>query len=528
MNKIALAAVLGCSATTLFAQSGIDSDDFSAATLHPRWRILDPVGDSTVGLQGFGTMDAQLRVDVSDDVTHDLWANAADAPRVLQPSADTDFRVEAKFDAGVSSRFQFNGIVAQQTDDDLVRVEFLARNDATYLFAARVQGSSAQAFYDEPIDAGARFLRLERNGDDWTVSYSVDGSAYTVGTQFTHAITVNEVGLHAGNNGSPVPAHTAVVDYFVNLDEPLVGPEDPIGGLEAPIASAGTNVAAHPGDLVVLDGSNSSDDTTAVVDLVPSWTIVDRPVGSTAMLSGSDTLTPSFTVDALGEYVVELVVVDADGLPSAPSQVIVASTNQAPVADAGGDDVVAVDETVVLDGLGSSDADDDDLSYDWTLVSQPAGSAAILVGGTTATPSLTPDVAGDYLVQLVVADAFSLSDPALVTVTATAGMDSPSQILRDLAADLRFEPRSKFSRRHTKFLLRAKIRLIAWKIDRGHEWTARYMLGWLLRRVDGCAERGSPDSPWSCFFRTSDWIVDCDLQLEVYGVLQNVRSLLND
>jgi hypothetical protein len=527
MNRFTLAFALGALVTPalLSAQSGIESDDFNAPVLNPRWRVLDPIGDVTIGLQGFGTSDAQLRFDIPGNVRHDLWRDAADAPRVLQSANDTDYRVEAKFETFPVARFQFQGISSQQADNHLVRAEFLSRGNGLYLFVAVINGSSAQAIYDELIDPTSQYLRVERTGDTWTVSYSSNAVDYTVGVTFDYALTISEVGLHAGNNGSPAPAFTTLCDYFFNLDAPILD-EDGMQDVDPPVAVAGDNVSARPGDVVMLDGSQSSDNQTQTSDLVPAWTIVGQPVGSTAMLVGADTLTPSLALDLPGEYVVQLVVTDLAGLSSAPDTVTIASTNQAPVANAGSDDVVAVGTSLDLDGLGSFDPDGDDIDFDWDLVSAPAGSMATLVGADTATPSLTPDVAGDYVVSLVVRDAFAESGAATVTITATDDMSSPSQILRDLADALRHEPRWKFTFFLDKFLLRTQLRIAAWELDNGYDCWARARLNHLVRRVDGCALRGMPDT--SCWWRTRDWIDHCPLQLSVYGTLQNVLDLLDD
>src|SRR5690606_4803807 len=65
--------------------------------------------------------------------------------------------------------------------------------------------------------AAPMYLRLARQGDVWTYRYSFDGVAWQTATTVTQAMTLTGVGTHSGNNGNPVPMHTAVVDYFVNL-----------------------------------------------------------------------------------------------------------------------------------------------------------------------------------------------------------------------------------------------------------------------------------------------------------------------
>lgn len=99
--------------------------------------------------------------------------------------------------------------------------------------------------------------------------------------------------------------------------------------------------------------------------------------------------------------------------------ILAAVENRAPIADAGPDQAVVVGETVNLDGTASSDPDGDPLSYDWTLISKPAGSEAQLNNPETATPTFVADKAGTYELRLEVSDG-ELSDTDTTKITATA------------------------------------------------------------------------------------------------------------
>lgn len=105
---------------------------------------------------------------------------------------------------------------------------------------------------------------------------------------------------------------------------------------------------------------------------------------------------------------------------------VVCSLNRAPSAAAGPDQRVPVGQPVSLNGNGSSDPDNDPLGYSWQLVSRPAGSAAQLTGGGTVSPSLVPDLPGDYDVRLTVQDGRGGSATDDVRVSADAVNHAPA------------------------------------------------------------------------------------------------------
>ena len=93
-------------------------------------------------------------------------------------------------------------------------------------------------------------------------------------------------------------------------------------------------------------------------------------------------------------------------------------TNYAPLANAGTAQNVEPGSVVYLNGRGSSDANGDRLTYLWTLTSKPVNSSASLSTLTSATPTFTADIAGTYVVNLVVNDGKLSSTAAGVNITA--------------------------------------------------------------------------------------------------------------
>ena len=92
-----------------------------------------------------------------------------------------------------------------------------------------------------------------------------------------------------------------------------------------------------------------------------------------------------------------------------------AAPTNTPLAEAGADANCFIGQTVVFDGSTSDNA----TNFVWEIISAPSNSIAELLGAATASPSLTPDQAGVYEIQLVVDDGTLFSEPDTVEVTAS-------------------------------------------------------------------------------------------------------------
>lgn len=206
--------------------------------------------------------------------------------------------------------------------------------------------------------------------------------------------------------------------------EPSPRPSTPDASNAVPVAHAGKTQNVKVGATVTLDGSGSHDEDGDA--LTYRWSL-SLPKGSSAVLADGDAVKPRFHADREGEYRAELVV--NDGLAdSTPATVLVTAAvgNSAPVADAGTDQAVKTGSPVTLDGSASTDADDDLLSYQWTLAERPQGSAASLAGAMTVRPVFTPDVDGQYQLSLVVSDGEATSLADQLTVTASTPNSVPT------------------------------------------------------------------------------------------------------
>ncbi len=186
----------------------------------------------------------------------------------------------------------------------------------------------------------------------------------------------------------------------------------------APIANAGADQAVRTGDTVTLNGGASSDPNGN--SLTYAWTLLTKPAGSTAVLMRATFAQPYFVADQPGAYTVRLVVSDGVASSAADTVLVSASSNAAPVANAGPDALVNQGATVTLDGSGSTDPDGAALTWTWALVQQPAASQATLANASGPAPTFVADVSGTYLVQLVVGDGTQSSQPDSVVITANA------------------------------------------------------------------------------------------------------------
>jgi hypothetical protein len=192
-----------------------------------------------------------------------------------------------------------------------------------------------------------------------------------------------------------------------------------------PQANAGPAQTVTVGALVQLDGTRSQNLSGSRITY--SWSFVSKPTGSTATLNSSILPNPTFVADKAGSYIVQLIINNGQN-NSVASTVTISTQHSAPVANAGFSDNVNTG-IVRLNGTGSTDVDGSALSYNWSLISVPAGSTAKIAQPTAANTSFTADLSGNYMAQLIVNDGQSSSAPVTVTkstmsipfVTANAG-----------------------------------------------------------------------------------------------------------
>jgi hypothetical protein len=218
------------------------SDDFFASSIDTGlWTEVDPDGDSTFSVS---RSQNQLVIDVPAGARHDAWIDSGNgitfnAPRLMQPAADTNFEIIVKFQSQMTIPEQDQGIIVQQDADTFLRFSESAysgdysSSGQALAYAAFIDGGPDNSPFSHvaSLDHQPVWLKVLRVGDTWTYSTSSDGSTWTDQLTFSQPLTVTQVGVYAGNPGPswdppvPAPPNHVVVDYFFNGAAPIT-PED--------------------------------------------------------------------------------------------------------------------------------------------------------------------------------------------------------------------------------------------------------------------------------------------------------------
>lgn len=287
-----------------------------------------------------------------------------------------------------------------------------------------------------------------------------------------------------------------------------------------PTADAGDDQAIHTTIFpisVSLDGTQSCDEDDNT-DLTYNWKIVSQPAGSTASFDSNTVAEPVLSIDTIGDYVISLEVNDGWCISTA-DKVTISFANVPPVANAGTSQSVIIGDVVIFDGSGSSDADGDMITYNWSIVSKPTGSLSELSEATVVSPSFTPDLAGAYVIQLVVNDGLLHSEPASVQVQVITKVDAAILAVQGLADQIAALSGSDFKNANMKNALLNKLNAVMSKIDaENYKGALSQIENDILGKTNGCAETGKVDK--------NDWIRNCTAQDLVYVLVIDVIDVL--
>jgi hypothetical protein len=224
-------AVASASYTNLGnATGGIVSDNFDEPALNTAlWTTENPLGDGIVTMNG-----TAATLNVPQGTVHDLSTTADNALRIMQPVANTNFSVDVRFQSATEIGNQDEGILVEQDSGDFLRFDVLYNGTTgPELFALGVTGTTSTPFISTQISLpkAPLVLRLARNGNVWTGSWSTDGTTFNAAPNFTFDLNVAKIGPYAGSHASTAtssPAFTAIVDYFFATSNPIANQDGPL------------------------------------------------------------------------------------------------------------------------------------------------------------------------------------------------------------------------------------------------------------------------------------------------------------
>ncbi len=193
----------------------------------------------------------------------------------------------------------------------------------------------------------------------------------------------------------------------------------------APTADAGVDQTVDEGDTVTLTAVGTSDgDANA---LTYKWI---QTSGPTVSLSDNYAAQPTFTApEGLSNTNVQFQLSVSDGTNTASVDTVtvnVNADNDAPTADAGTDQTVNEGDVVSLNGLSSTDAEGQGLTYNWV---QTSGPEVQLDDPTSPNPTFTaPEQLSNTNIEfeLIVNDGSNSSSSSSVNITINANNDEPT------------------------------------------------------------------------------------------------------
>jgi hypothetical protein len=236
-----------------------------------------------------------------------------------------------------------------------------------------------------PVDAGDTIevtAQIDNTGgqaDTQTISLSVPGlgsdqttAQLAAGESVERTLDISTTSSDAGEYTAEVLSADDSVSVPITVEGDTVGSFLSVGVRDTSgneLANAEIMVNDSSGTTVKTGTTSSAGDFTATV-IAGDYTV-------RASKPGYRSASASVSVQ--------------DGATTSADLVLQAvRTDSPPTADAGADQTVGEGDAVTLDASGSSDADGDTLSYEWT---QTGGPSVQLSGATTAMPSFTaPDV----------------------------------------------------------------------------------------------------------------------------------------
>ncbi len=284
--------------------------------------------------------------------------------------------------------------------------------DFTHIVASN-QAPVANAGADQAVNEGAT-VQLDGSG-----STDADGNPLTYQWTAPAGITLSSANVSKPTFTAPEVTQDTPFTFTIVVNDGTVSSTADLIVImvkqvnKAPVADAGNDQTVNEGSTVQLDGTGSTDADGDVLQYV--WIAPAGIVLSSETVANPTFLAPEVTKDTPLIFLLYV----GDGILNSDYQQVIITVKQAnkvPVANAGADQSVNEGSTVQLDGSGSTDADGNPLTYQWTA---PAG--ITLSSANVSKPTFTaPEVIQDtpFAFTLVVNDGTvsSTADQVVITV----------------------------------------------------------------------------------------------------------------
>ncbi len=423
----------------LDASGSLPPDGGSAATLEYLWRFDEKPANSTAEL---------------DDSTLAQPRFTADKPGIYRAS-----------------------VIVSQGGKTSDRVE------VTFVVAAANTLPEANAGTNQTVERGQRVSLDGRASSDadgdglqyrWTLTRPTGSQAVL---ENAHTATPSFVPDFAGSYSASLRVYdgtaTATTGVTITVTKPADAPNTkPVAVISAPY---GKTFEVERNVPFGLAGTGSYDaDGGYIFSASRKWTLISAPDGFDAATNfnkaGIDPIYGSNGVRGThyGDYVVELQVTDGTDWsdPVRATYTVINGANRPPTASAGlmaAGGAVGIGATVTLSGEGSSDPDNNRLSYAWTLDDRPDGSTATLLGANTVNPTFVADKPGPYTATLKVTDEHGFAAPAASSVTVLAKPRNSTPVLR-VSTNL------AYSQEQPLVIAKVNKTTYAFPVTEAHEW----------------------------------------------------------
>ena len=318
-----LTDISGNYALQLIVNDGTENSVVDAVVINATTGNSAPVAnagsDQNVVTGSLVRLDGSASTDADGDNLSYLWSFAVGKGDPNTATLNNPTSVSPSFIANESSVYAVTLVVndgTQNSTSDLVLITATANNT----------NPVAKAGNDQNATVGS-VINL-----DGTASVDADGDTLTYHWSFSAKPSQSSAALNDTNVASPhftVDAEGIYVLQLIVNDGTENSEADSVTITAsytnaAPTADAGNNQNVKTGTLIYLDGSGSSDANNDA--LFYKWSFVSKPSDSHAFLDDPTLVTPSFTADVDGDYIVSLTV--NDGLLNSDADTVTISASE--------------------------------------------------------------------------------------------------------------------------------------------------------------------------------------------------------